>query len=114
MNLYHYARRHDAQVAPEGFVPLTLAQAKTLHNRTTLYHATMRNADGTALRARVTSVRTWKTRPGDVLVTTKYGYKSVYYRISEADLAEWSLSDPTQVAQEAPSKEDVERILPYI
>lgn len=83
---------------------LTLEQAKGLSTRTTLYHTVRRNADGTALRARVTSVRTWKTRPNEIMVTAHYGIHSMYYHIDETDLWEWSLDDPTR-AQEVPGEE---------
>lgn len=81
---------------------LTLVEAKLLKYGTTLYHTTLRNADGTALRARVNGkVYTWKTQPERVRVPMKYGMREYFYlRANDDDkpsnLDEWMLTDPTQ------------------
>ena len=75
---------------------LTLAEAKKLSSRTTLYHLVKRNADGkTAMRVRVTSVRVWKTRPGEVRVGVVRGLRD-FDTLDERDLEDWSLTDPTR------------------
>jgi hypothetical protein len=52
---------------------MTLEQAKSLERGEYVHHVTKKNADGTPMRARVTSVKTWKTRPGCVEVHVKHG-----------------------------------------
>lgn len=47
---------------------MTLAEVKQLSG-----HANFLANDGTIRRVKVTSVKVWKTRPGDVLVGVKYG-----------------------------------------
>lgn len=93
---------------------LTLARAKVLTNGTTLYHVTDRNADGTATRVKVTSVQTWKTRPGEVCVRWKYGLY-VYGTTFADGLEDWTLNDLTREApQTSVTQEEIERYLPYI
>jgi hypothetical protein len=50
-----------------------------------VHHVTKKNADGTPMRARVTSVKTWKTRPGEVIVNVKHGLYD-YAQFTEKDL----------------------------
>ena len=52
---------------------MTLQEAKALKPYDMIHHVSKKNADGTAMRARVTSVKTWKTRPNDVEVHVKHG-----------------------------------------
>jgi hypothetical protein len=52
---------------------MTLSEAKTLRNGAMVHHVTKKNADGTPMRAKVTSVRTWKTWPERVEVRVKHG-----------------------------------------
>lgn len=52
---------------------MTLEQAKALRPGDMTYHTSKKNADGTPMRAKVLSVKTWKTRPLDVLVSVKHG-----------------------------------------
>lgn len=52
---------------------MTLQEAKTLRQGQTIYHVTKKNADGSAMRAKVTSVKTWKRSPDKVLVKVKHG-----------------------------------------
>ena len=53
--------------------PLTLATAKKLYTGQWLYHTSKRNADGSAMRAKVTSVKTWKRSPERIEVRVKHG-----------------------------------------
>lgn len=64
---------------------ITLAEAKAISTGTTLYHAKNRNADGTPQRWRVTSVKTWKTRPDAVRIGVKHGLRN-YDTITEGEL----------------------------
>jgi len=92
---------------PASFAPITLEQAKELTHGVKLYHATLRNADGSALRARVNGqVKTWKRSPARVEVPLKHGlYVYLYLRAGDPNgrnnLDEWALVDPTR-AQETP------------
>jgi hypothetical protein len=66
---------------------ITLEQAKQLKPGTILYHATIRNADGTPRRYRVSGKpKTWKTRPNHVSVPLKWGLRSSL-RMDETHLA---------------------------
>lgn len=76
---------------------LTLKQAKELRHGQTVYLIGLYNADGTAMRARVSgAVKTWKTRPDEVKVPIKRGmYENGY--ITDANLASFSLEQPKSV-----------------
>ncbi len=52
---------------------MSIITAKNLKQGQTIYHVTRKNADGTAMRAKVTSVKTWKTRPLEVIIKWKRG-----------------------------------------
>ena len=52
---------------------MTLQEAKTLKQGDYIHHVAKKNADGTPMRARVTSVKTWKTRPEDIALHYKHG-----------------------------------------
>ena len=55
-----------------------------------LEHATIKNADGTPARCRVTGkVKFWKTRPSDFKVPVKHGLYQSFY-ITPVNGAEWS------------------------
>ena len=64
---------------------MTLSQAKNLHANGYIHHVTKTNADGTPIRAKVTSVKTWKTRPNEVEIRVKRGMYE-YATFSEIDL----------------------------
>lgn len=71
---------------------ITLDQAMTLR---TFYHATLRNADGTALLARRNGgTRRWKTRPDDFRVPVKCGLRQCFH-ITQNNADEWLPDDPT-------------------
>lgn len=50
-----------------------------------IYHVTKKNADGTPMRGKVTSVKIWKTKPDKVLVKFKRGLYE-YGTIDETEL----------------------------
>ncbi len=63
---------------------------------TTFYHVTLRNADGSAVRARVNGrCKTWKTRPAEFRLPVKYGLRDCFY-ITETNADEWLTYDPTE------------------
>lgn len=55
---------------------LTLAQAKALRNGTTLYSTRNVDSKGYPQEWRVTSIKTWKTRPNEILIGLKFGLYS--------------------------------------
>lgn len=73
---------------------LTLAQAKELRVGQTLYVIGKYNANGTAMRVRVSGKpKLWKTRPAEVQVPVKHGmYDSGY--ITHNNLGEFILAEP--------------------
>jgi hypothetical protein len=52
---------------------MTIHDAKSLKAGDYIHHLTKKNADKTPMRARVTSVKTWKTRPDEILIGYKHG-----------------------------------------
>lgn len=73
---------------------ITLAQAKRLKPGNMLYAVNQYNADGTAMRAKVSGqVKTWKTRPNEVKIPYKRGLYEHGY-ITERDLKDFSLKEP--------------------
>jgi hypothetical protein len=64
---------------------MTLEQAKRLAAGSYVHHVTKKNADGTPMRAKVTSVKTWKTRPDEILVNVKHGLRD-FASFSEREL----------------------------
>lgn len=73
-------------------------QALTLQE---FHHVTLRNKDGTPLRARKTGqCRLWKTRPTHFKVPVKYGmYTSLY--ITHENAHEWAISPAAAVVEGA-------------
>ena len=66
---------------------MTLDEAKSLRHGEMVHHVSKKNADGTPMRARVTSVKTWKTRPNEVEVHVKHGMYD-YAVFSQYELGE--------------------------
>ena len=55
-------------------------------------HVTLKNKDGTALRARRNGqTQTWKTRPDEFRIPAKHGLKD-YFNITEKTASEWRVS----------------------
>ena len=52
---------------------MTLQEAKNLKAGDYIHHVIKKNADGTPMRAKVTSIKTWKRSPGRVEVRYKRG-----------------------------------------
>lgn len=75
---------------------MTLEEAKGLSYKQTVYHKTKKNKDGTPMRAKVLSVKTWKTRPEQVRVSVKRG------------LRDFALFDETVIGELCLREEDCE------
>jgi len=56
---------------------MNVQTAKNLKPYDVVYHTSKRNTDGTAMRARVTSVKTWKTRPNEVKLELSMVYMTM-------------------------------------
>ena len=64
-----------------------------LSHGATVYHRTLRNSDGTPLRARVNGrIKTWKTRPGEFQLPMKHGLRDCFY-ITDRDAAQWAFTE---------------------
>lgn len=59
----------------------------------TVWHRTVKRADGSAAGARITSIKTWKTRPNDFRIGWKYGLYD-YGTIDPHNASEWTLVEP--------------------
>ena len=70
---------------------LTLAQAKRLRSGDWIHHRFDTQSKG-PLRVRVTSVKTWVTRPDEVLIGVKWGIYQHGY-LNEYNLKDWALGD---------------------
>ena len=69
---------------------MELVVAKTLTTGDFVHHNTRKNADGTPMRARVTSIKTWKRNPARIEIRYKrgmYEYGSIY----EYELQQFSI-----------------------
>ncbi len=70
---------------------MTRDEALTLRTGTVLHHKELRNADGSALRARVNGrPKTWITRPNEFRLPMKHGLRNCFY-ITERDAELWEL-----------------------
>jgi hypothetical protein len=62
-----------------------------------VYHITMKNADGSAFRARVNGrCQVWKTRPKEFKLPMKHGLRT-YFDITHDNCDEWLLEEPKDV-----------------
>ena len=63
--------------------------AATSKYRQVFHHKTLKNADGTPLRARVNGkCKTWKTRPTEFQLPMKHGLRECFY-INQWNANEW-------------------------
>lgn len=76
-----------------GGAPLTLEQAKQLQHDQRLYNRSLMNSRGEAQRARVTSVKTWKTRPENVVVRIRFAMESSVTELGPEHLHFWSTEE---------------------
>lgn len=69
---------------------ITRLLAVTLSPGTTLHHTTLRNADGTPLRARVNGkCKVWVTRPDEFSLPVKHGLRDYFY-ITPLNAHKWT------------------------
>ena len=52
---------------------MTLKQAKTLKQGDYIHSVSQKNADKTPMRAKITSIKLWKTRPDEIRINYKHG-----------------------------------------
>ena len=71
---------------------MTLTEAKTLKTGDYIHHTTKKNADGTPMRAKVTSIKTWKRSPERVEVRCKHGLYD-YATFNESELNQINIGD---------------------
>lgn len=69
---------------------MTLKQAKLLKQGDYVHHVTKLNADNTPMRAKVTSIKTWKRSPSKIVVSVKHGMYD-YAKFNEYTLNEIAL-----------------------
>ena len=62
-----------------------IKEIKNLKAGITIYHKNLKNADGSAQRFKITSIKLWKTRPDKCLVGLKRGLYE-FYKINELEL----------------------------
>lgn len=74
---------------------MKLSEAKRLKAGQTIYAKGLYNADGTAMRGKVTSVQTWKTRPDEIRVKCKHGLRDTG-SISERELDCFTRIEPAK------------------
>ena len=71
---------------------MNIQQAKTLSNRDSIEHKTLKNADGTPLRARVNGqVKTWKRDTSRFQVPMKHGLYDYFY-IDQDNYLDWRIA----------------------
>jgi hypothetical protein len=78
----------------DGMVQLQPDNARYLCVGNMLYHGTRVNADGTAMRGRITSVKTWKRTPDRVQIGYKHGLYDTGY-LSAVDMPEFYVDSRT-------------------
>jgi hypothetical protein len=69
---------------------MTLQEARALKAGDYIYHLTKKNADGTPMRARITSIKTWKRDPGRIEVRYKRGLYE-YGTLQAFELADFAI-----------------------
>ena len=67
---------------------MNLTMAKKLKSGDRLEHKRLKNADGTRQIFKVTSVKTWKTRPDEVRIGVKRGLYE-FYKIEEYEIKDF-------------------------
>jgi hypothetical protein len=68
---------------------MNIQTAKTLKVGNRVHHVERKNKDNTPMRARVTSIKTWKTRPDKIEVHLKHGlYEYAIFNENELDQIE--------------------------
>lgn len=79
---------------------MTKADAVKARLHQVFYHVSLRNADGTATRCRVTGAcKLWVTRPLEFRLPVKHGLRNSFH-ICADNAADWQLDEPTGPATE--------------
>lgn len=78
----------------ENYTTLNLLIAKQLASGEYIYHRTLTNWDGSPQRFKVLSVKTWKTRPYNVLVSVKRGVNE-FHKINQDELKDFMIHNPS-------------------
>jgi hypothetical protein len=78
---------------------LGVVSPKTVAPYSTIYHHILKNADGTAARAKVTSVNTWKRRPDYFEIGWKRGMYE-FGKITPSNAIEWTTNEPPPVPRQ--------------
>jgi len=73
-------------------IGMTLFTAKNLEKGQEIYHESAKNADGTPMRAKVTSVKTWKRTLQNVEVRYKRGMAE-YGSFNQGELKNYTAID---------------------
>jgi hypothetical protein len=93
-------KTRKAQRILDASRPMTAEDALALTYGDVIYHARLRNSDGSAVRARCKGkVKTWKRRPGEFQVPMKHGLRDCFYLTPNGaqPVADWRLEDPTEI-----------------
>lgn len=79
---------------------ITREIALSLGHGTTLYHRTLTNRDGSAVRARVNGrCQVWKRRPTEFRLPMKHGLRDCFY-LEPSNAADWLTDDPSTTRDE--------------
>ena len=85
--------RVNARIGVMPDYRITKAVAMSLGWRHEVYNRSLRNRDGSPLRARVNGrCKVWKTRPTEFRLPMKHGLRQCFY-ITEDNASDWSLSE---------------------
>jgi hypothetical protein len=71
---------------------MTIEQAKALKYGDMVHHISKKNADGTPMRAKVLSIKTWKRNPSRILLSVKRGMYE-FAKFNERELEELQVGD---------------------
>jgi hypothetical protein len=74
---------------------MTKAEALALALHQTIYHTSLKNADGSALRARVNGKPVVKARSGAWYIPLKHGLKTCFY-LDDQNITNWLLDAPAK------------------
>lgn len=91
---------------------MNLREAKSLYAGRIVYAKGRYNADGTAMRAKVTSVKTWKTRPNEVEIHGRHGIYD-FFTITTGELASYTLTEPAARKPKKSAKKVLRTPRPY-
>jgi hypothetical protein len=79
---------------------MNLEEAKKLSVGQIVYHIANRNADGTAMRGKVTSIKLWVRKPERIVIKLKHGLYD-HVKFNETELYLLTLNDITTLTKKA-------------